>query len=368
MKIAIDISQVVYGTGVSVYTKNLVENLIRIDKKNEYILFGGTLRRRQELSNFLAKFTDNKNVKTRIFSIPPTGFEFLFNRFRFLPIEALIGQIDLFHSSDWTQPKSKAVKVTTVHDLVPLKYPSYSHPKLVQAHRRRIEIIKKEIDAVIVPSKTTKHDLMQLGIVQDKIKVIPEAVSPNVKRQSKKIVEQIKSKYEIDRDYFLSVGITPRKNTQAIIDAYKILKQKKKFKKYSLVLIGHPYNGFNTIDGVVITGHIPFTDLLALYSGSKVFVYPSLYEGFGLPILEAMKCQTPVVTSNLGSMKEIARDSAVLVDPHQVEDIAKGVEKAFRLRKSLVKKGTKRVGDFSWKKTARKTLTVYNDYTSGVIL
>ncbi len=108
-------------------------------------------------------------------------------------------------------------------------------------------------------------------------------------------------------------------------------------------------------------GQVPFEELPTLYSGADALVYPSLYEGFGLPILEAFVCKTPVVTSNLGSLKEVAGKAAVLVDPHSVDSVAEGVRKALSARKLLVKKGLARVKDFSWQKTAKETLKVYQE-------
>src|SRR5574341_726113 len=131
MRIGIDVSQIVYGTGVSVYTQNLVRELLRIDDQNEYLLFGGSLRQLGDLKSKLKEF----NVVKKIFPLPPTALDLLWNRLHILPIESLVGKLDAYHSSDWTQAPSTAFKVTTVHDLVPVKYPHESHPRIVAAHR-----------------------------------------------------------------------------------------------------------------------------------------------------------------------------------------------------------------------------------------
>lgn len=109
MRICIDVSQIVYGTGVSVYTRNLIQNLLKIDQKNEYVFFAGTLRRKADVLRFVPD--------AKVFPIPPTLADIIWNRTHVLPIEKLVGKIDVFHSSDWTQPPSNAFKVTTVHDL-----------------------------------------------------------------------------------------------------------------------------------------------------------------------------------------------------------------------------------------------------------
>src|SRR3989344_6568222 len=130
MKILIDISQIVYGTGVSVYTRNLVESLLNIDKENDYTLFGGTLRRREEIQLFF-KQLNKYDFDGRIAPIPPSLANILWNRLHVIKIENFVGKADVFHSSDWSQPPSGAFKVTTVHDLIPIKYPMLSHAKLI---------------------------------------------------------------------------------------------------------------------------------------------------------------------------------------------------------------------------------------------
>jgi len=164
MKIGIDISQIVYeGTGVANYTKNLVESLLKIDKKNEYIFFFASLRKKPP-----------KLPHVRSFKIPPTILEFLWNRLHICPIEWFIGKVDVFFSSDWTQPPTiRAKKVTTIHDLSPWKYPETFHPKIVKVHQRRVKWVKKECDAIICDSQATKKDVIEiLRIPEGKLKVI----------------------------------------------------------------------------------------------------------------------------------------------------------------------------------------------------
>lgn len=355
MKIAIDISAIVYGTGVSVYTKELVRNLLKIDEKNEYILFGGSLRRKSEISSFLSGL-DKKSFKGMAFPIPPTIADVLWNKLHKLPVETLIGKVDVFHSSDWTQPPSSAFRVTTIHDLNPFKFPELTPQKIIDVHKRRIKWVKKEIDMVIVPSHQIRDDLVKMGFDAGKIKVIYEAASSQMIKAQASDVQLAKGKYKLDK-YILSVGVNPRKNTTNIVKAFD---QIKKDTNLSLVLVGQPHAiHVEQNEKVKLLGHISDNELSALYTGAEVFVYPSLYEGFGIPILDAFKVGTPVVTSDLGSMKEVAGDAAVLVDPQSVVSIKKGIEKTIRDRTSLVKKGQEREKQFSWTKTARETLNVY---------
>ncbi len=299
-----------------------------------------------------------ESFKSKIFSLPPTFADIIWNRLHVLPIEFFIGKVDVFHSSDWTQPPSKAFKVTTIHDLVPLKFPELSHRKIVSAHQVRLKRVKKEIDRVITPSNSTKKDLIDIGIDKGKIRVIAEAPDSIFRPVNKEEIEKVKRKYQIEGNYLMSVGVNQRKNTQRIINAFKKVRVNLDL---ILVIVGHPYIDIEKVEGVRVLGQVPFEELPTLYSGADALVYPSLYEGFGLPILEAFVCKTPVVTSNLGSLKEVAGKAAVLVDPHSVDSVAEGVRKALSARKLLVKKGLARVKDFSWQKTAKETLKVYQE-------
>jgi glycosyltransferase involved in cell wall biosynthesis len=322
-----------------------VEALLKIDKKNKYVLFGGSLRQQQALGKFingLSKYrtTVRGNYWARVLPIPPTLADFLWNRLHILPIERLIGRIDVFHSSDWTQPPSKAAKVTTIHDLAVLRYPETFHPKIVAVHKRRLWWVKKECDLVIAVSEATKKDIIELlGIPPRKIRVIYEGVEGKFKVQSSKFkVFKVKEKYKIKGDYILAYGGPARKNLKRVMDACE---------GFKVFVVGQPF----VLD----------EDLPALYSGALCLAYPSLYEGFGLPILQAMSCGCPVVTSNVSSMPEVAGDAAVLVDPLSVESISEGIKKAVKSRQMLVKRGFSQVKKFSWEKTARETLKVYEE-------
>jgi len=342
MKIGIDISQIVYGTGVSVYTKNLVENLLKIDKENEYILFFASLRRKIPIFNF--QFSNEFQIKN--FKIPPTLLEILWNKFHIFPVEKFVGEVDVFHSSDWTEPPvKKAIKVTTIHDLAVLRYPETFPQKIVSVHKRKLEWVKKEVKLIIAVSESTKKDIVELlGINPEKIRVIYEAVGEEFKPQNKNKIDEVKRKYGISGDYFLAFSGPQRKNLARI---------KESCRGFNLFVIGQPY--------------VEYQDLPALYSGALGLVYASLYEGFGLPILEAMACGCPVVTSNISSMPEVAGRAAVLVDPLSVEDIKRGIKKMIKEKQKLVKLGFKRVGDFSWQKTARQTLDVYKEAKNFVL-
>lgn len=350
MKIAIDVSQVVYGTGVSQYTLNLVRYLKKIDTENEYLLFAGTLRRRGDVLKVFPGI--------RVFPIPPTLSDILWNKFKVLPIEKLVGDIDILHSSDWAQPPSKAFKVTTVHDLIPLRFPKMIHKKIVDAHVRRLERVREEVDRVIVPSRSTMADLISFGIKEERIRVIPEAPMM-LPRASKKQIDAVKSKYQISGEYMVAFASAPYKNTENIIRAYDLARSGKNIK---LILIGRQSVGkIGSNRNIRATGFLTDNDLSAVLSGSKGLIFASLYEGFGQPILEGFYLGIPVVTSNISSMPEVAGDAAALVDPTDVNSIAEGIERILRGPKSFIDKGRKRIKEFSWDKTAKMTLEVYKE-------
>jgi len=366
MKIGIDISQLAFpGTGVANYTENLVENLLKVDKKNEYVLFFSSLRQ-----------PTPRDLKSKIYNLKSYKFpllllEFLWNRLHRVPIETFAGRLDVFHTSDWLEPPAKCPKVTTIHDLAIFKYPETFVPRgghnIVANLKRKLEWAKKESKLVIAVSESTKRDIVKiLGMPPEKIRVIYEACDEiynkpaSAEATARQATEKIKKKYGIKGDYILAVGtLEPRKNLKRVIEAFSLLTG---FVPVTLVIAGKFGWGEDIEklkiknEKLKILGLVSQEDLPSLYSGAQVFVYPSLYEGFGLPILEAMASGCPVVTSNVSSMPEVAGEAAVLVDPENVEDIARGTKEAIDRRDKLIKKGFERVKEFSWEKTARETL------------
>lgn len=351
MRIGIDVSQVVYGSGVSVYTQSLVENLRKLSGENEYILFAGSLRRKGEI---LAKFPDAK-----VFPIPPVFADILWNRLHIYPIENLVGSLDIFHSSDWTQPPAKCHKVTTIHDLAPLVLPKLTDPKITAVHTRRLKWVIKEVDKIIVPSEATRQDLLHFNINKDRVVVIPEAAGDAFKPQNGELVDEVRKKYQISGNFLLSVGVGGRKNTDRIIKAFELAKAGKDL---TLVLVGQ--SDIKPQRGIKALGYVSESDLVKLYSGASALIYPSIYEGFGLPILQAFACGCPVVTSNISSMPEVAGEAAVLVDPYKTDEIKEGIERALRAPKSFIEKGFKQVKKYSWEKTAQMTLDVYKSFSN----
>jgi len=173
MKIGIDVSQLAYPkTGVANYLGNLVKHLVQSDQKNEYILFASSFRRKEILQNFFLEISA-KNVTFKLFSYPPSFLDLLWNRLHIMPIEKFLGDLDIFISSDWTQPPSKAKKVTILYDLIVFAYPQETAKKIVDVQKRKLSWVKKEIDNVICISQATKKDAENiLHIPKEKLSVV----------------------------------------------------------------------------------------------------------------------------------------------------------------------------------------------------
>lgn len=379
MIIGIDISSIPYGTGVSNYTLNLVRNLTKIDKKNIYKLFFSSLR--LPLPKEIEAIKSLANVKIYQFRIPPTFLEILWNRLHVLPIELFIGKCDIFHTSDWTQPPVlKAKTITTIHDLTPFTNPEWHHKKVISAHKNKMFWAVKKCFSFICVSENTKKDLISLfpKIDQKKITVIYEAAENKYDKflklpkniQDKK-KESIKKQYGLDKFVLVQGTREPRKNLVRLIEAFNIFKQKNPNNKTELAITGK-YGWGKDINhlknpSIKILGFIPEKNMVALHASAICLAYPSLYEGFGLPLLKSLKVGTPVISSNISSMPEIVENAGILVDPYSVEEIEKAIEKIIKssfLRKNLSKKGIVQAKKFNWTKTAKKTLEIYERLSS----
>ncbi len=332
--IGMDISQLAHPGGVATYTKNIAENLSKITDL-EMIFFYSSLRKPYKGSL--------SNVKS--YKLPPSIFELFFNKIRNVRIEKFLGSLDIFHSSDWTQPPAKAKKITTYHDLVPLKYPQWSNPKIVSVHKRRLKLVEREIDRVIAVSQATKKDLIETSkIPQEKITVIYEGPTAEFKQPSREELQEFSRKYSLPEKFVLAIGgIGQRRNLSRIKDACK---------GYSLLVAGQDLPWLST------------GELGLLYHSAHLLMYCSLYEGFGLPILDAFTCGLPVVTSSVSSMPEVGGEAALYVDPLDIDDIKNKLKIVWEdkeLRQEMIKKGFVQAKKFSWEKCARETAAVYRE-------
>ncbi len=394
MKIAIDINELTLkqNTGVKVYTREIVRALGQVDKENKYLLYccGGTKFCVQKGIKFYAPTNNNFKLKTSKSLLP-------FWTYLKFPREIKKDKPDTLFMPIQATPflkKPRDIKlVITVHDLAFLLFPKYFTFKdrfLLNFHTKRAV---QMADRIIVPSEATKNDIIKFyGVNEDKIKVIYHGVVSchcEEERRSNPVTTcdscNIES-YEIDngivaslcgaprndKKYILFVGsIQPRKNIVRLIEAFEILKSRRDEALPRLYIAGAKGWMADEIykkakeskfsDDIIFKGSVSDDELADLYKNAAIFVLPSLYEGFGLPILEAMSYGIPCVISDNSSLSEIAGDSALLVDAYNPNDIAEKMNVLLNneeLRKELSEKGIENARRFSWIEAARKTLAV----------
>jgi glycosyltransferase involved in cell wall biosynthesis len=349
MKIAIDVSQMCYlGTGVAKYVTELTKALLQAGSPHTFILYAGTLHQRPFFTK-LSKTKPWNQATWKIFPLPPKLAGYALNDTS-IPFELLTGPVDLIHASDWGQPSAKAKIVTTVHDLVFIKYPETVDPLILATQTRRLKKIVGSSTQIIADSISTKNDLVEIyNIPTSRIDVVYPGISMFYTPQSKQEIERVKTKYNLHVQYIFSLGTQePRKNIAKLVEVAGGL-------DIPLVIAGRHGWGEQT----QTIGFVPDADLPALYSGAMVFVFPSLYEGFGFPVLESMACGTPVITSNISSLPEVAGEAGILVDPESVDSIRDGIKQALAGRAKLIPLGLKQAKKFSWEATAKQVLEVY---------
>lgn len=352
MKIAIDI-QTTLGrkTGFGFYVSNLVKNLEKTDKKNEYVFI---------------KPDDEKDFSTPM--------RWVWDQITF-PKLARQAKVDLLHQPCFSTPIFYRGKVViTIHDLISVFF-GYNIPFWSrQFFARWMPFTYRFADHLIAVSEHTKKDAIRvLGIPEDKITVIHEAADEKYQLiEDKNILQAVRNKYKIGNDPFiLHVGtLEPRKNLQFLVRAFA--EAKSQIGKTKLVITGKKgwyYEGLFQLvdelkmhDEVIFTGYVEDDDIPPLYNAATVFAFPSLYEGFGLPPLEAMACGTPVISSNTSSMPEVVGEAGILIAPGDTDAWVDALIRVINNQKqwqAMRDKGLKQAKKFSWEKCARETIAVY---------
>lgn len=352
-------------TGIGRYTSQLIQSLGEIDQENQYLLY--TPKR---------FFSPRK----RFPSIPARNFFLKIDRFS-RGVDKTVGAMDLYHSPSpeaWLNLNGAKV-IVTVHDLIFKTYPQGHTASTIAVAQEQFRDIVEKAAKIICCSQSTLDDLNHYFKVEaKKTALIYQGVNqkdfyPIDEKEGKLAEKTIRSK-GIDCPFILFVGtIEPRKNLRNLLAAFSLLKNKKVFDG-KLVLIGmqgwmsEDLAGFvgklGIKEDVAFTGFLSNEELRHFYNKAGVFVFPSFYEGFGFPIVEAFSCGAPVVTSNVSSCPEIASDAALKVDPNSPENIAQAIERILEdsvLRNELRAKGLKRAAQFTFLNTARQTLKVYQE-------
>lgn len=344
---------------IGVYTECLARNYTGVETQT-HLLVEGLSRTANEITCFHSKNYQHPDfgVNHHLFQ-KPLPIPFYNSLSPFFRISCF-DDVDLLHLPYPKVPyvkKPRVPVVLTIHDVTPIFLPEFHNWKRNFFFKRMLPFYLRRCDAIVASSYSTKSDIIRYyGIPAEKITVVHLALPEKERVVSKK-----------RGDFILYLGtLEPRKNIENLIRAFVILKSSG-FKE-KLVIAGNKgwqWKGIfelvkrhNLQNDVIFKGYVSESEKELLYQKAKLFVWPSFYEGFGLPVAEAMAHGTPVVTSNVSSLPEVAGDAGVLVDPHKPQDIARGMVEALS-NKSLVKKGLRRVKLFSLKNMIRKTLGVY---------
>ncbi len=367
MRIAIDAHSVGTGLGGNEsYATNLIEALAEIDQINQYTLY---VTRPQAIKRFSNRWP---NVRVRstlphspLIRIPVT-----------LGAELRKNPVDVLHVQFTSPPFAPCPVVVSIHDLSFEHLPETFKRRSQMQMRLTVRRSARRAAQVIALSQHGRQDLIDTyKLDPDRVSAIPLAAPAHFGPVSdQQETQRVRQTYGIEGDYILSVGsIQPRKNLPRLIAAYSRLRRTEpQVKLPKLVVVGkfawlyedtlRAIKELELSNAVVLTGYVPESDLPALYSGAVCFVYPSYFEGFGLPPLEAMKCGVPVIVGNRTSLPEVVGDAAMLVDPFEIGEIEAAIRKVIEdsdLQSRLSVKGLNRARLFDWRETARQTLAVY---------
>jgi glycosyltransferase involved in cell wall biosynthesis len=360
VKIAID-ARKWKDFGIGTYVRNLVRHLARIDHETTYFLFcddsdESTLRDLAE--NFVPVVDDSAGYSVKEhFSIARKVHK--------------LG-VDLLHSPHYVVPIfCRKPTIVTIHDCIHLQFPQYLPNRMALTYARYMLHRAVQRSAMILTvSDASRRDILRFypDADPDRIQVVPNAIDEEILADpGEDEMERVKERYQIRGRYILYAGnIKPHKNLDRLIIAFGQVKQMPGHEDVKLLIIGDEVNKYGSLrrsmetagvrQDVRFFGFVPDHTLAALYRMASVFAFPSLYEGFGLPPLEAMACNTPVVTSRISSLPEVVGDAAILVDPYSVDDIAQAIARVLddaTLAGDLVRRGRERVRQFSWERSVR---------------
>ncbi len=360
MIIGIDASKAAFEkrTGVENFVYQVILNLAKIDHKNTYFLYSNKKLPQELLTS--------KNFQEKFIPFPK-----FWSRLR-LPFAIAHDHPDAYFQPAYLIPLAAPAKsVGVVHDLAWRFYPKAYSKKEIFLQKEVLANLKKRARKIICVSKSCQKDLLEVEpTLEDRIETVPLSGNDNYT----KIIEP-KDVLHLNSKYFLSIGrLEERKNTARIVEAFVEAKRKSGF-PHKLVLAGKPGTGYENIQkiidsnpdsakDIIFPGYIDESDLNDLLSGAEALVYPSLYEGFGITALEAMAAGTPVITSNISSLPEVAGDSALLVNPESLDEISAAMIKIYedaKYRSLLVQRGLARAKEFNWQNTATQILNILEE-------
>ena len=377
MKIGVDIRALLQGkeTGVEEYVEQLLVKLFDVDQKNEYILFYNAWRIHVMDLSWVEKYP---NVSIKRFRVPNKLFNFSLWYFGYPEIDRLLGNVDIFFmpNLNFIALSQKTRLLLTVHDL------SFEHYPQTFSWKRRLwhsfvnpRRLCKRADTIFAVSASTKADLVETyGIQTKKIVESLNGLSERFRKRDRNDLDllAVKDRYHLPYKFILALGtIEPRKNIVSVVRAYNRLRTlgQKNFEQYKLVISGGRGWKMNETmqeiltspfhKDIIITDFIATEDKISVYNLAELFVYPSHFEGFGFPPLEAMRCGTPVITSNTSSLPEIVGSAAILIDPDQPDELYRAMKEVLSdtmLREYLITRGMRRSMHFQWLRSAQTFL------------
>lgn len=357
--------------GISRYILCLFENILKNDNLDVEFFYGTFFSKKLCIESQI-----NKNLLAATKSLP--FYYFLRELYVSWSIKRkIVAKNCIYHNPSFISYDLDIPIITNIHDISFIKYPNFHPKKRVDFLTKHINRSVEKSDYIIADCDYIREEIIDyFKINPDRVVSIPLGVGINFKKNPKDIVEKFINPYGLKyKKYFLSVStIEPRKNIISAIKAYSVLPEYIK-KEFPYVIVG--MNGwlndefFHLIEPLVkkkyvkVLGFLDDSFLPLIYSGAKIFIYPSIYEGFGLPILESFSSGTPVITSNTSSMKEIAKNYAHLIDPYDVDSINDGIIRIVEnssYEKKLTEKGYRRAKIYTWEKTAKNTINLYNRF------
>lgn len=374
MRIGINISPIIQdrSTGVQLMARYMTEHLISQFPQAQFVLTG--IVPRKAIPTLMSwSVVDQKNVEIRVLKVPQRWMRFLaeiWQRSGILPIEWITGKLDVFHQYDWFSFPSIAPQTTTVFDCTPLLFPQWHTKENVNVFINRMKRVVGWSHHIFAISMSTKRDVEKwYPSTRTHISVVYPDCSFEFKPISQSKTQLILRKHAIESGYFLFVGtIEPRKNLERLLEAYSKINKLGVTRK--LVIVGakgwkqtKQLQRLSQTTGVVWLDYVDIHDLPSLYCGAKVLVFPSLYEGFGLPVLESMKCGTIVITSRTGGLNEVGGNVVSYCDPFSIDSIAVKMMEAHRLSSekqlSLIQKGFEQSQQFSFFKSCQNMMDLW---------